>query len=123
MLILCWSHKHHNVEGPKLPGGSADKSDNLNRKTNQSVSKLQKTNPDTVTEYRNSGMILHIYSDTSYISEPEARSRSGGYFYLGPKSNTPIQDTPPENGTVNVECSIMRTVMASATEAELGGLF
>ena len=29
---------------------------------------------------------------------------------------------PPENGPVNVECSIMRNVMASSTEAELGGL-
>ena len=30
------------------------------------------TNPDTVTEYRRSGIIFHIYSDASYISEPEA---------------------------------------------------
>ena len=30
---------------------------------------------------------------------------------------------PPENGSVHVECSIMRNVMASSTEAELGGLF
>ena len=30
---------------------------------------------------------------------------------------------PLENGTVNVECSTMINVMASATEAELGGLF
>ena len=30
---------------------------------------------------------------------------------------------PPENGPVHIECSIMRNFMASATEAELGGLF
>ena len=30
---------------------------------------------------------------------------------------------PPDNGPVHVECSIMRNVMASATEAELGSLF
>ena len=30
---------------------------------------------------------------------------------------------PPENGPVHVKCIIMRNVMASATEAELGGLF
>ena len=30
---------------------------------------------------------------------------------------------PPENGPVHVECSIMRNVMESATESELGGLF
>ena len=49
------------------------------------------THPDAITEYRKSGMILHIYSDASYISELEARSRSGGYLALGPKSNKPIQ--------------------------------
>ena len=38
------------------------------------------TNPDAVTEYRKSGMILHIYYDASYILEPEARSRAGRYF-------------------------------------------
>ena len=28
------------------------------------------THPDEVIEYRKSGMILHIYLDKSYISEP-----------------------------------------------------
>ena len=28
------------------------------------------THPDAITEYRKSVMILHIYSDASYISEP-----------------------------------------------------
>ena len=51
--------------------------------------------PDEVTEYIRSGMIIQIYSDESYISEPEARSRLGGYFFLGPKSNTPIQAMTP----------------------------
>ena len=36
------------------------------------------TNPDAVTEYIISGMIIHVYSDASYISESEARSRAGG---------------------------------------------
>ena len=44
-------------------------------------------------------------------------------FFLGPKSNAPIQEIPPENGPVHVECNIMRNVMASATEEELGALF
>ena len=76
-------------------------------------------------EYRRSGMILHIYSDESYISEPEAHSRAGGCFFLGPKSrgNTPITEMPPENGPVHVECSIIRNIMALATEAQLGVLF
>ena len=68
-------------------------------------------------------MILQIYFNASHISEPEAQSRAGGYFFIGPKPNTPIQEIPPENGPGHVECSIMRNVKASATEAELGGLF
>ena len=47
------------------------------------------THPDAVIEYRRSVMIIHIYLDAYYISEPEARSRAGGYFFLGPKPNTP----------------------------------
>ena len=42
---------------------------------------------------------------------------------MGPKSNTPIQEMPAYNGPVHVECIIMLNVMASATEADLGGLF
>ena len=52
------------------------------------------TNPVAIKEYRKSGMILDIYFDVSYISEPEARSRSGEYFFLRQESNTPIQEMP-----------------------------
>ena len=38
------------------------------------------THPDTVIEYSKSGMIIQIYLDASYISEPESRSRAGEYF-------------------------------------------
>ena len=70
-------------------------------------------------------MILHIYSDSSCISEPYACSRAGIYLFFGPKSinNTPITEIPQENGTVHVECIIMRNFMESDDEAELGGLF
>ena len=46
------------------------------------------THPYAITEYRKSVMILHIYLDASYISEPEARSRPGGYFS---EDKNPIQ--------------------------------
>ena len=38
--------------------------------------------PDIVTEYRRSRMVFHVYSDASYISEPEAQSRTDGCFSL-----------------------------------------
>ena len=75
------------------------------------------THPDVLTEYKRTGMMLHIYLDASYISEPEARSRADRYFFLGPKFNTPIKSMPPQNGPLHVECRIMRNVMTSATKA------
>ena len=46
------------------------------------------------------------------------QSRAGGYVFLGPKSNTPIQEMPLENGPVHLECRIMINLMALATESD-----
>ena len=75
------------------------------------------SNLDVVTESRIIGMILRIYSDASYILEPEAHSRAGGYSPLGKKSsnNTPIISMTPEKGSVHVECSITINGMVLAT--------
>ena len=72
-----------------------------------------------MTEYIISGIIIQIYSDASWISEPETSRRAGGYYFLRPK----YSNNPPENGPVHVECIIMRNFMESDDEAELGGLF
>ena len=80
------------------------------------------THSDAVIEYRRSGMILHVYSDASYLSEPEAQSRSGENSFLGPTFNTPIHAMPPENIPVYLKCSIMKNIMVSATDAYLGKL-
>ena len=83
------------------------------------------SHPEAVIEYRRSGVVLHIYSGASYISEPEARNIVGVFFsfFLKSSNNTPITENPPENIPVHVECSIIRNNMSSATEAGLGGLF
>ena len=79
------------------------------------------THPDATIRYHKSDMILHIHSDASYLSEPQARSRVGGYYYLG-GTEEPADITKP-NGPIHVESRIMRNVMASASEAETGALF
>ena len=38
------------------------------------------SHPDAATQYRRIDMILNLYSNTSYLSETEARIRAGGYF-------------------------------------------
>ena len=40
------------------------------------------TNPSAIIQYKARNMILHIDSDASYLSEPKARSRTGGNYYL-----------------------------------------
>jgi hypothetical protein len=78
------------------------------------------THPDATVTFRKTDMILYIHSDASYLSEPKARSRVGGYFYLG------NQDEPPShkpNRPIHVESRIMTNVMAAASEAEIGALF
>jgi hypothetical protein len=41
------------------------------------------THPETKIRYHASDMILSIHSDASYLSENEAKSRAGGFSYMG----------------------------------------
>ena len=71
-------------------------------------------------------MILHIHSDTSFLSEPGAKIRAGVYHYLIPVAadlyKAPLKQLPL-NGPVCVKFPTMRNVLFIATEAELGALF
>ena len=73
---------------------------------------------EAVITYRASDMILAIHSDASYLSEAKARSRAGGHHFLS--ENVVF---PPNNGAVLNISTIIRAVMSSAAEAELGALF
>lgn len=83
------------------------------------------THPDATIRYISSDMILHIHSDASYLSEPQARSRAGGFFFLSENTDVTSPDSPvPKlNGPIHILSSILNNVMASATEAEVGALF
>ena len=82
------------------------------------------SHPDAQVQFRASDMVLHILSDASYLNETDARSTAAGKFFLNghPRS---AQDPSPshDNGAVNVLCSIIKVVVASAAEAEAGSLF
>ena len=75
------------------------------------------THPDHTLRYHASEMILHIDSDTAYLVEPKAKSRAGGYFYLSTKHN------PKLNRPIYCLCTLVKAVMSSAAESELGALF
>ncbi len=66
-------------------------------------------------------MVMNIHSDASYLTEPKARSRKCGNFFMGrmPKDNKPIK----LNSALHTLCSILQFVVASAAEAKLGALF
>jgi hypothetical protein len=64
-------------------------------------------------------MILHIHSDSSYLSVSNARSRLGGLFFCGDKS--PQQDKL--NGSILNVASVIKNVVASTAESEVGACF
>jgi hypothetical protein len=65
-------------------------------------------------------MILHIHSDASYLSESEAKSRAGGFFYMG---NATKHDKKLTNGAILIVSKVLKHVMSSAVEAEIGAVF
>ena len=79
------------------------------------------THDDAKIRYFASEMVLHVHSDASYLSASRARSRVGGNFFLSNKISEGQQIR--HNGAILVIAAILKNVMASAAEAELGGLF
>ena len=45
------------------------------------------THPNAGIRYVASDVIINLHSDASYLSEPKAKSRAGGHFWLGNKDN------------------------------------
>eukprot|EP00536_Pseudo-nitzschia_multiseries_P019595 jgi/Psemu1/120612/gw1.5697.1.1 len=80
-------------------------------------SKRPQSNPDASIIYRASDMILRVDSNAAFLVCPEAKSRAGGYHYLGDTSDHTF------NGAVLVLAKIIKNVMASAAEAEFASLF
>jgi hypothetical protein len=68
------------------------------------------THPDATIRYHKSDMILHIHSDTFYLSVSHAHSRLGGLFYC--------RNKPPQadklNGYILNAASVIKNVVASA---------
>jgi hypothetical protein len=66
-------------------------------------------------------MQLKIHSDASYLSELKSKSRIGGYFYLGYKTNSRMR--PLSNGPLLCQTTVLKHVVSSVAEAEFGALF
>jgi hypothetical protein len=82
------------------------------------------THPDATIRYHASDMILSVCSDAAYLVLPNARSRAAGLFFLSDRHSTTSNPPSPKlNGPIHVLCKTLRTVAASASEAETGALF
>jgi hypothetical protein len=76
------------------------------------------TQEPAVLTYRKSDMVLAVHSDASYLNEEEARRRAGGHHFSS--EDVPL---PPNNGAIHNVAEIIKGVMSSAAEAELGAMY
>ena len=76
------------------------------------------TYPDDGILYRASDMILAAHADAGFHNETKGRSCAGAHIFLS--EDEPI---PRWNGAILTIAQIIKFVMASAAEAELGALF
>ena len=72
----------------------------------------------TILTYQKSGMILTVHSDAGYLNKAQACSRVGGHHYLSKNVSF-----PPNNVSTHNIAKIIKVVMSSAAEAELGSLY
>jgi hypothetical protein len=75
-------------------------------------------------------MVLHVHSDASYLTRPNARSVAGGIFYCADhlsttshQTNLSSADDRNINGGLLAVSTIIPTVCSSAAEAEYAALF
>jgi hypothetical protein len=76
------------------------------------------THLDAIVTYHASDMVLAGHSDASYLSESKVRSTAGGYFFMSTD-----KARPPNNRAVLTIAKIIKAVMTSAAEAEIGALY
>jgi hypothetical protein len=111
------------VNGGLLPALSslASQQANPTKKTMELCKKFldfMATQEEAILTYHASKMVLAIHSNASYLSKPKARSRAGGHMFMAGNEEIPFN-----NGAVLNISQIIRAVMLSAAEAELGALF
>ena len=76
------------------------------------------THPDAIITFKKSKMILAIHSDASHLTEPKARNRADGHYYMADDD-----EDQPKGGPVHNVAKIIRNVMASTADAEIEALY
>jgi hypothetical protein len=82
--LLYWARAVKNSIIPAISSLASEQAKATEATTNKLTQLLNfcATHTDATIQYTTSDMVLHIHSDASYLSEPNARSRLGGIFFL-----------------------------------------
>jgi hypothetical protein len=96
-LVLRKGYRHY-AHGPRDIGSSSNTLDASIQLLNYAA-----TLPDTAVRFHKSDMRFYIHSDASYLSQPQARSRVNGYFYLGKYTDRPTTSILMERYTWKAE--------------------
>jgi hypothetical protein len=73
---------------------------------------------EAIITHNASKMVLAVHSNVGYANEKRGRSRTGGHFFL---SSNDLD--PSNNGAVLTNATIIKNMMSSAAEAEIGALY
>ena len=75
------------------------------------------TNPNAAIRYHASNMIFKFVSDATLLVLPKSRSRAAAIYHLRWINKN------KKNGLIDVLCQTIKNVVASASEAEMGGIY
>ena len=82
------------------------------------------TYPNAILCYKAIDIVLHVDSDMSYLTIPEARICYGGnLFLIDWPSKSPIKPNPERNGPIHTERKTIHNNVSSAAEDETCGTF
>lgn len=79
--------------------------------------------PDGTITYAASDMVLWVHSDGAYLVEPNAKSRVGGFFFLSDFIKDVSKSIPKLNSPMHVLCKILKNIVSSVAECEIGAAF
>jgi hypothetical protein len=95
----------------------ANQTENMMKKV-QKILDYVSTHPDAIVTYHVSDMVFPGHSNTLYLSKSKAHCQAGGCLFM---SNNTAK--PPNNGIILTIALIIKAVMPSVEEAEVGALY
>ena len=116
-LVLWTSGWHHHPPGAQLNSNRTGSTYGANNGKSETAVRLLRITGRGNHHFNASKMVLAIHR-RGICKWKKARSHAGGPFF--PSNNNP---SPPNNGAILTNATIIKNVMSSAAEAEIGALY